>query len=210
MAVFLGEQNWSQEEIGLLLSVGAAAGLLAQVPGGELLDAVRSKHFLVALGTVMVGLSALIIALWPAFAPVSVALVLQGVTAGFSGYLGRPTSISLGLVGHDLLSERLGRNQSFKSVGSLAAAGIFGVVGYFLSNRAIFFMTTVLILPALAALGRIQADNIHFGRSVGAPDHHATRGPWEPAAVISRGIATCLPLLVVCSSFRWLTFQYCR
>jgi hypothetical protein len=25
--------------------------------------------------------------------------------------------------------------------------------------------------------GRIQGDNIHFGRSVGAPDHHATRAP---------------------------------
>ena len=41
VAVFLGQQNWSQEEIGLLLSVGATTGLLAQVPGGELLDAIR-------------------------------------------------------------------------------------------------------------------------------------------------------------------------
>jgi MFS family permease len=177
VAVFLGEQGWSQEEIGLVLSTGAVAGLLAQVPGGELLDVLHSKRFLVALGIVMVGLGALIIALWPAFAPVAMALVLQGITGGFLGPA--ITSISLGLVGHDLLGERLGRNQSFKSIGSLAAAGIFGVVGYFLSNRAIFFTTVLLVLPALAVLARIRANDIHFGRSVGAPDHHhrATRPP---------------------------------
>jgi MFS family permease len=76
-----------------------------------------------------------------------------------------------------LLGERLGRNQRFKSIGSLAAAGILGVVGYFLSNRDIFFTTAVLVLPALVALVRIRADDIHFGRSVGAPDHHQSARP---------------------------------
>jgi MFS family permease len=182
VAVVLGDQGWSQEEIGFVLSIGAATGLLVQLPGGELLDTVRSKRFLVALGTVMIGLSALIIALWPQFVPVSVALVLQGTTGGFLGPA--ITSISLGLVGQDLLASRLGRNQSFKSVGSLAAAGILGVAGYFLSTRAIFFTTALLVLPALAALVRIHAGEIHFGRSIGAPDHHRAVKPprgrrWE-------------------------------
>jgi hypothetical protein len=44
--------------------------LLSQLPGGELLDATRSKRFLVALGGIMVAVSALFIAfrdcsLWP-------------------------------------------------------------------------------------------------------------------------------------------------
>ena len=37
----------------------------------------------------------------------------------------------VGLVGSHLLGERLGRNQQFKSIGSLAAAGLFGFLGYF-------------------------------------------------------------------------------
>jgi MFS family permease len=175
VAVFLGDQGWSQEQIGFVLSAAGIAGLLAQLPGGELLDVVRSKRLLVGLGTIMIGLGALIIALWPAFTPVSVALVLQGITGGFLGPA--IASISLGLVGHDLLGERLGRNQRFKSIGSLAAAGILGVVGYFLSNRDIFLTTAVLVLPALVALVRIRADDIHFGRSVGAPDHHQSARP---------------------------------
>jgi predicted MFS family arabinose efflux permease len=87
VAVFLGDQGWSHEKIGLVLSAGGIAGLLAQLPGGELLDVVRSKRLLVALGTVVIGLGALIIALWPAFTPVSVALVLQGITGGVASSL---------------------------------------------------------------------------------------------------------------------------
>jgi MFS family permease len=52
-----------------------------------------------------------------------------------------------------------------------------GVVGYFLSNRDIFFATALLVLPALIALLRIRASDIHFGRSIGAPDHHHATKP---------------------------------
>jgi MFS family permease len=85
VALVLGDQNWSQEEIGFVLSTGALAALLVQLPGGELLDLAKSKRFLVALGTILIGVSALVIALWPRFAPVAAALVLQGLRAAFSG-----------------------------------------------------------------------------------------------------------------------------
>jgi MFS family permease len=170
VALVLGAEGWSQQSIGLVLSAGGVAGLLAQLPGGALLDVARSKRLLVAAGTVMVGVSALIIALWPQFVPVSAALMFQAITGGFLG----PgiASISLGLVGHHLLAEQLGRNQRFKSTGSLAAAGIFGVLGYYLSNRDILLTTALFVLPALLAIASIRASDIHFGRSCGAPDHH--------------------------------------
>jgi hypothetical protein len=83
-------------------------------------------------------------------------------------------AISLGLVGHDALAGRLGRNQQFASIGGLAAAGTMGVVGYLLSPREVFLFTAALGLPALLALGWIRASDIHFGRSCGAPDLHPT------------------------------------
>jgi hypothetical protein len=58
VAVLLADEKWTQQNIGL-------AGLLSQLPGGELLDASRSKRFLVALGGIIVAVSALAIALWP-------------------------------------------------------------------------------------------------------------------------------------------------
>jgi MFS family permease len=184
VALVLGAQGWAEQDIGLVLSVGGVAGLFAQLPGGALLDAVRSRRLLVAIGIVMVGLSALVIAFWPQFIPVSAALMLQAITGGFLG----PglAAMSLGLVGHDMLAERLGRNQRFQSTGSLLAAGVFGLLGYYLSNRDILLTAALLVLPALLAIARIRADDIHFGRSCGVPDHHDTKRP--PPRVLLRAL----------------------
>jgi hypothetical protein len=101
--------------------------------------------------------------------------VLQGVTGGFLGLA--ITAISLGLVGHAALGERIGRNQRFASTGGVLAAGLMGLIGYFLSYRAIFLVAAALVLPLLFALGRIRPSDIHFGRACGAPDHHGPSAP---------------------------------
>jgi MFS family permease len=175
VAVFLAEQNWTQQNIGFVLTAAGFAGLLTQLPGGELLDAIRSKRIVVALGATMVAAGALIIAFWPSFPLVLTGLVLQGITGGFLGLA--IAAISLGLVGHAALGERLGRNQRFASTGGVVAAGLMGLIGYFLSYRAIFLAAAALLLPLLFALGRIRPSDIHFGRACGVPDH---RGPSAP------------------------------
>jgi MFS family permease len=166
VAVFLAEQKWTQQNIGFALTAGGFAGLLSQLPSGELLDAIRSKRVVVALGAIMVAASALIIALRPSFPLVLAALVLQAMTGGFLGLA--IASISVGLVGHAALGKRLGRNQRFASTGGVVAAGLMGVIGYFLSYRAIFFAAAALVLPLLAALGRIHPSGIYSGRVSGA------------------------------------------
>jgi MFS family permease len=148
---------------------------LSQLPGGELLDVSRSKRFLVALGAIVVAVGALLIALWPILPVVSAALVLQGLTGGILGPA--VAAISLGLVGHTALAERLGRNQRFASVGALTATGLMGAIGYFLSYRAIFFVSAALVLPLLLSIARVRSADIHFGRSCGQPDHHASTPP---------------------------------
>ena len=175
VALFLGDQGWHQEDIGFVLTLGGIAGLIAQYPGGELLDVVRSKRFVLGFGLIGVGLSALTMGLWPTFAVVLAAMVLQGSMGALIG----PAipALSLGLVGQIALAERLGRNQRFQSAGSLVAAGLIGVLGYLLSNRLIFFAAAFLVFPALIALARIPAAEVHFGRSVGSPDHHEPTPP---------------------------------
>jgi MFS family permease len=175
VALFLGDQGWSATNIGYILSAGSVVALLAQLPGGELLDAIRSKQFLLAVGVVMVGLSAVIVAVWPAFVPVLVAQMLLGITGGFIGPA--IAAISLGLVGHDALAERLGRNQRFQSTGNLTMAALIGVIGYSLSPRAMFVATAVLVIPTLLALTWMRPGDIHYGQSVGAPDHHELTRP---------------------------------
>jgi MFS family permease len=183
VAAFLADQQWTQQNIGFVLTAGGIAGLLSQLPGGALLDAIRSKRIAVALGAAMVAAGALVIAVWPTFPLVLAALVLQGITGGFLGLA--IAAISLGLVGHIALAERLGRNQRFASMGGVVAAGLMGLVAYFLSFRAIFFVAAALVLPLLAALSSIRPADIHFGRASCVPDH---QGPGKPPRVRVRSL----------------------
>ena len=175
VAAYLADQKWTQTDIGLVLTAGGVAGLLSQLPGGELLDKVRSKRAVIAVGASIVILSALILAFWPRLPSVFIALVLQGATGGFLGPA--IAAISLGLVGHSALAERLGRNQRFASTGALAGAALMGLVGYLVSYQAIFLIVALLGLPLFVALARIRAVDIHFGRSCGAPGHHGVEQP---------------------------------
>ena len=175
VAAYLANENWPQAEIGLVLSAGSVAALLSQLPGGELLDKVRSKRAVIAIGTGIVIVSALILAFWPRLPFVFTGLVLQGVTGGFLGPA--IAAISLGLVGHSALAERLGRNQRFASTGALVGAALMGIAGYLLSYQSIFLIVVLLGLPLFLALARIRADDVHFGRSCGAPAHHDESQP---------------------------------
>jgi MFS family permease len=199
VALYLRGLGWTQVEIGSVLTISGLAGLFTQVPGGELLDMVRSKRPLVALGIAVIACAALILALWPNFTPVLVAQVLLGVTGGVLGPA--IAAISLGLVGNDALPERLGRNQRFAAIGGFAAAGLMGLLGYFFSNRAIFFASAILALPTLVALGRIRADDIHFARACGAPagDYHPAIPPRSARALVGTNyylliFASCIVL----------------
>jgi hypothetical protein len=57
------------------------------------------------------------------------ALVLQGLTGGLLGPA--IAAISLGLVGHSALAERLGRNQRFASAGALTTTGVMALSAIF-------------------------------------------------------------------------------
>jgi MFS family permease len=175
VAVYLADQKWTQEKIGFVLSASALAGLLSQVPGGELLDSTRSKRAIVALGALIVALSAMIIEFRPTFPLTLIGLTLQGITGGILGPA--IAAISLGLVGHASLPERLGRNQRFASTGSLIAAGLMGLIAYLFSYRAIFLLVVALTLPLFVAHAQIHGTDVHFGRSCGAPDHHTLVRP---------------------------------
>jgi diguanylate cyclase (GGDEF)-like protein len=52
-----------------------------------------------------------------------------------------------------------------------------GLIGYAFSYQAIFVLVVVLTLPVFVSLARIHATDIHFGRSCGAPHHHALEQP---------------------------------
>ncbi len=172
LAFYLAELGWSKQDVGLALAAGGLAGVVAQVPGGALADAVRWKRGLVALGIAMIAASALILALWPTFTLVFIAEILHGSTAGIVGPA--IAAISLGLAGRHGMSCRVGRNLRFAAAGNALTAAIMGTLGAYLSVSSIFIATTILCIPALIALGQIRADEIDYVRARNATKQDQT------------------------------------
>ena len=163
VAFYLAHRGWSQGDVGLALSVGTIAGVLSQIPGGALADAVKWKRGLVAIGIVMVGTAALILALKPDFAWVFLAAVLQGSTGGI--ITPAIAGISLGLVGRQAMSVRTGRNYRFSAAGNALTAGLMGAAGTYLADGAIFFSAAALCVPALIALSTIRGEEIDYAKA---------------------------------------------
>jgi MFS family permease len=173
VAVHLAENRWAPASIGAILTISGLTGLMTQIPAGELIDVIGSKRALVGAAAAAAALVLTIFGMRSDFPSIAGVAIIQG---GVGSVLGPSVAaISLGLVGHDALAERLGRNQRFASIGGLSAAAIMGAIGYLLSTRDIFLLAAALAIPLLWALLRIRGADIHFGRSCGAPDHHATK-----------------------------------
>src|ERR1700751_4212264 len=60
---FLADQGWSEENVGFVLTAGGLSGVVGQLPGGALVDAMRRKRLLIAVGTLMIAASAVLLAL---------------------------------------------------------------------------------------------------------------------------------------------------
>src|ERR1700722_17718994 len=71
---------------------------------------------------------------------------------------------------------RQGRNQTFNSAGNVVAAVAMGLIGYFLSNRGIFFFVVTFTIPTLWALARIRSRDINYNVARGSDNGDKTAG----------------------------------
>jgi len=154
VAIYLTAHSWTQLDIGLVLTASGLVALAGQLPAGALVDAVRSARLVAGVALFAICASALTMALWPMF---PVVLSARAIHAAASCALGPAIAvISLSLVGHAGLGERIGRNARFASIGAGVSAAAMGACGYWLSDRSILFLTAILVIPALFALARVR------------------------------------------------------
>src|SRR3954470_18451045 len=155
VAVYLTTHKWTQVEIGFALTLGTMTSLISQLPAGVLVDSVHNKRSAASGALVGIIVAAPLLALHPAQLPVLVAQILHG----FASCVITPAiaAISLHLVGHAALGERLGRNARYASIGNGLAAAVMGATGAYFSSRFVFLLTAALCVPALVALWAIGA-----------------------------------------------------
>lgn len=170
IAVYLTGEAWTQRDIGAALSLGTIAGMVSQLPGGALVDALTNKRLAALAACVAIAAAALLLALWPELPSVMTAELLHGFASTMLA--SAIAAMSLGLVGRSGLGERLGRNARFGALGSGIAAAVMGAVGTYISERAVFLLTAALMAPAVIALRAIPQAK-----------------PVRPAPRLERGVA---------------------
>jgi len=168
LAICLAGYRWNEESVGLALTIGGIAGILTQTPAGGLVDLLRAKRALVGVAVAALAAGALLIALFPSFWPVMGAQVLIGGTS--SVFLPAICAMSLGIVGRAAFDSRQARNQTFNSAGNVIAAVSMGLLGYFVSNRSIFFFVAVFAVPTILVLLMIRPAEIDYELARGARD----------------------------------------
>jgi MFS family permease len=173
IAVYLTESGWSQTSIGVALSAGTAAALISQLPAGVIADHVDHKRGLAMVSLVLIGLAGLLLTAFPSPALVWAAQILHA--AASSVLVPTIAALTLKLCGHAVFGSRLGMNTRYQSLGTAIAAGLLGLVAFYLSYRAVFALTAALVIPAVRSLWLIRQSDI----VPAAGDHPSIQHPRE-------------------------------
>jgi len=198
LAVYLlTEQKWDEAHIGLVMSIAAIAGILAQTPAGALVDATRAKRRVMAGAALVVTIASLLLPLFPSFWPVAVS---QGI-AHAAGVIFPPAiaAVSLGIVGHRAFTARIGRNETFNHAGNAAAAAIAGGAAYLFGPQVVFYLLAVMAVASLVSVLAIPENAIDHDLARGLNDageaaKEITREQEQPSGL--GVLLTCRPLLI--------------
>jgi MFS family permease len=150
IAVYLSSQRWTQTAIGLALSIGTVSSMASQVPAGALVDLMPNKTRVAAFSVVVFTMSALMFAIHPIPLFVYLAEILHGISSCTLGPA--IAAMSLVIAGRFGMGLRLGRNARYAAIGNGVGAALMGACGQYVSERAVFYLTAALTLPALLAL----------------------------------------------------------
>jgi MFS family permease len=202
VGVFLLTQaHWDPATIGTVLTVSGIIGISLHAPFGALIDATRHKRGLLVAGIAALAASALAIA----HAPTLPVVLAADIAMAVLGAVFAPTvaAITVGLVRRDELAARLGRNAAFDRTGNVFIAGVAGLVGWAVSQQAVFYLTPLFGVVTAAVVLSIPAGAIDHERARGLDEVQARRH--EPPAgwdvLLRRG-----PLLVLAASLALFHF----
>ncbi len=169
VSVYLTQQAWTQGDIGLALSVGYIATMVAQVPAGALVDAITRKTRAAAAAIVAIIAGALTLAFLPSLLPVLAAEISHAFASCMLGPAIAAISLGLAGTGSGAAGSRFGRNARFASVGNGTAAGLMALVGTYAGARAVFLLGAAMALPGLWMLRLIATPAVPPPRAAGSP-----------------------------------------
>jgi predicted MFS family arabinose efflux permease len=173
LAVILSAMyHWSPADVGIAMSAVGFATVAAQTPMGALIDTLRQKRLLIALASMLITVGCVLMALKTTFFVVVAAQVVLGIAEAVLPPA--VAGISLGLVGHQYLDRRTGRNQSFNHIGNVGAAALAGLSGHFIGGTWIFYTVAMMGVASIISVYRVRGAEIDYDLARGAKDTRRT------------------------------------
>jgi MFS family permease len=196
LAVYLlAERDWDEASIGIVMSIAATAEILAQTPAGALVDVIRAKRALMVVAALAVTAASLALPWLSAFWTVAAS---QGTGHVASAVFGPAiAAVTLGTVGRQAFSKRIGRNESFNHAGNAFAALTAGASAYVWGPVVVFYLIAAMALASLVSVLTIPANAIDYDLARGLDDTAADAGAStdrKPSGL--QVLITCRPLLI--------------
>ena len=169
VSVFLlTEANWTAAEIGAVLTVSGLIGISMHVPLGALIDATRAKRGLLVVSVALLAACAIAIERAPTGFVVLVADIMMAVLGGV--FAPTVAALTLGLVTANQLASRLARNAVFDRAGNIFITAVVGLVGWWMSQHATFYLVPLFAVLAAFAVLSIPSTAIDHERARGFRD----------------------------------------
>jgi MFS family permease len=187
-------QKWDEASIGVVMSVAALAGIIAQTPAGALIDKTTAKRAVVIGAAAIVTLSSIVLPLYPSFLFVAATQSLTGVAAAvFAPAL---AAITLGIVGPNAFARRIGRNEAFNHAGNAVAATLAGGFAWFFGPIVVFWLMAAMAVASILATLAVPGDAIddHVARGLDDSTERGAGHGDQPSGF--QVLITCRPLLV--------------
>jgi len=192
LGVYLQGRGWSPAQIGLVMTAGGIAGMVATAPLGAFVDHTRAKRSLFVGATLAIVVSSLAILIWPGFIAVTATQVAGGIAGAVIGPV--IAGITLGLVGQAGYAHQVGRNEAFNHGGNVLAALLAGGFGYLFGIVAVFAVMAATALIAVIAIAWIDPARIDYRAARGLAAGQETKASgWSV-------LATSAPLVVLAAT----------
>lgn len=158
LGVFLVAHGWATGMIGTVMTIGGVAGMLLMAPAGAFVDASKRKRLLIIVPGIATVLASGLILLSQNFWVVSASQVATAIAGAAIGPA--MSGLTLGIFGQRGFNRQLGRNQAFNHAGNVVGAALSGYLGWKFGLPAVFWLSAVFGVVAVAAILWIPQDAI--------------------------------------------------
>jgi MFS family permease len=190
----LTHEGWNQAAIGALKTFSGLVGLAFNAPIGAFIDATRLKRSAIAAAASVLALGAIAVALAPSMSVVVAATAAMAIAGDIFGPA--VAAITLGLLPAALFARRIGRNAAFDHAGNATIAVLAGSVGWWLGQRAVFFLVPLFAAIVVIAVLTIPARAIDHERARGGLSRDAETAPSDKRPASFLILLECRPLVV--------------